>query len=94
MAEEFDFLYVNRYRNAKKAFIRFHHDHLTQMGPIVVGISLAADATLSLTTTVNKDGKTTASPHGTIAIPLPRRSMYIMSGLSRLHPSSGDDGSA
>ena len=32
---EMDFLYANRYRKAKGGYIRFHHDQLTKMGPVV-----------------------------------------------------------
>ena len=79
---KFDFLYVNKYRKSAKSFIRYHHDHLTQMGPVVVGVSFGAPATLSLAATCLRDGKT-AGALGTIDIKLPPRSMYIMSGLSR-----------
>ncbi len=79
---EFDFLYVNKYRKSAKSFIRYHHDHLTQMGPVVVGVSFGAAATLSLAATCLTDGKT-AGDLGTIDIKLLPRSMYIMSGLSR-----------
>ena len=73
---------MNSYRKSKKSFIRYHHDHLTQMGPIVVGVSFGAAATLSLVATCGRDGKSPGKL-GAIEIKLPPRSMYIMSGLSR-----------
>ena len=79
---EMDFLYTNRYKSKKNSFIRFHHDHLTLMGPVIVGVSLKANATLSLVRTCADKGKR-AGKEGEIRIKLPRRSMYVMSGLSR-----------
>ena len=48
---DLDFLYANRYRKSKNGYIRFHHDQLTKMGPVVVGVSLGAPAHLSLART-------------------------------------------
>ena len=81
---EMDFLYTNRYKSEKHSFIRFHHDHLTLMGRVIVGVSLKADATLSLVRTCNKKSNCPGNDKdGKIEIKLPRRSMYVMSGLSR-----------
>ena len=54
---ELDFLYVNRYRHKKSGYIRFHHDQLTKMGPVVVGVSFGATAHLSLARTCSPDTK-------------------------------------
>ena len=52
-----DFLYANRYRKGKRSYIRFHHDQLTKMGPVVVGVSLGATAHLTLVRTCSGDTK-------------------------------------
>ena len=54
---EMDFLYANRYRKAKGGYIRFHHDQLTKMGPVVIGVSIGATAHMSFVRTCSPDTK-------------------------------------
>lgn len=79
---DLDFLYANRYRRAKGGYIRFHHDQLTKMGPVVVGVSLGATAHMSYVRTCTPDTKLPGSD-GSVEVALAAGSMYVMSGLSR-----------
>ena len=79
---EMDFLYANRYRKAKGGFIRFHHDQLTKMGPVVVGISLGATAHMSFVRICSPDTLFPGSD-GSVEVELKAGSMYVMSGISR-----------
>jgi len=80
--DRMDFLYANRYRHAKSGYIRFHHDQLTKMGPVVVGVSLGATAHLSLVRTCTPDTKLPGSD-GSVRVEMLAGSMYVMSGISR-----------
>ena len=77
-----DFLYANRYRKGKRSYIRFHHDQLTKMGPVVVGVSLGATAHLTLVRTCSPDTKLPGRD-GSVDVELRAGCMYVMSGLSR-----------
>ena len=77
-----DFLYANRYRKGKRSYIRFHHDQLTKMGPVVVGVSLGATAHLTLVRTCSGDTKLPGRD-GSVDVQLRAGSMYVMSGISR-----------
>jgi len=77
-----DFLYANRYRKGKRSYIRFHHDQLTKMGPVVVGVSLGATAHLTLVRTCSSDTKLPGRD-GSVDVELRAGSMYVMSGISR-----------
>ena len=77
-----DFLYANRYRKGKRSYIRFHHDQLTKMGPVVVGVSLGATAHLTLVRTCSSDTKLPGRD-GSVDVQLRAGSMYVMSGISR-----------
>jgi len=79
---ELDFLYANRYLQAKGGYIRFHHDQLTKMGPVVVGVSLGATAHMSYVRTCTPDTKLPGSD-GSVEVELAAGSMYVMSGISR-----------
>lgn len=79
---EMDFLYANRYRKAKGGYIRFHHDQLTKMGPVVVGVSLGATAHMSFVRTCSPDTKLPGTD-GSIEVKMEAGSMYVMSGISR-----------
>jgi alkylated DNA repair dioxygenase AlkB len=77
-----DFLYANRYRRGKRSYIRFHHDQLTKMGPVVVGVSLGATAHLTLVRTCSSDTKLPGRD-GSVDVQLRAGSMYVMSGIAR-----------
>ena len=77
-----DFLYANRYRKAKGGYIRFHHDQLTKMGPVVAGVSLGATAHMSYVRTCTPDTKLPGTD-GSVEVEMKAGSMYIMSGISR-----------
>jgi alkylated DNA repair dioxygenase AlkB len=79
---DLDFLYANRYRKAKGGYIRFHHDQLTKMGPVVVGVSLGATAHMSFVRTCTPDTKLPGSD-GSVEVEMAAGSMYVMSGISR-----------
>ena len=79
---DLDFLYANRYRKAKGGYIRFHHDQLTKMGPVVCGVSLGAVAHMSYVRTCTPDTKLPGTD-GSVDVEMTPGSMYVMSGISR-----------
>lgn len=79
---DMDFLYANRYRRAKGGYIRFHHDQLTKMGPVVAGVSLGATAHMSYVRTCTPDTKLPGTD-GAVEVELEAGSLYVMAGISR-----------
>jgi alkylated DNA repair dioxygenase AlkB len=74
---DMDFLYANRYRQAKGGYIRFHHDQLTKMGPVVAGVSLGATAHMSYVRTCTPDTKLPGTD-GAVEVELEAGSLYVM----------------
>lgn len=82
----FDQLYVNHYDASLGAHIGFHHDNHLSMRGVIAGVSLGSGCTLRLRAADDPvDGQLAAC----IGVTLPRRSAYIMSGLSRWHLQHG-----
>lgn len=82
-ALELDQLYVNYYSAAERARIDFHHDNPKSMRGVVAGLGLGSACELQLLPLDPELGRRV------IAVPLPRRSLYLMSGLSRYHLQHG-----
>eukprot|EP00419_Tripos_fusus_P036846 CAMPEP_0172770698 /NCGR_PEP_ID=MMETSP1074-20121228/189173_1 /TAXON_ID=2916 /ORGANISM="Ceratium fusus, Strain PA161109" /LENGTH=400 /DNA_ID=CAMNT_0013606507 /DNA_START=322 /DNA_END=1520 /DNA_ORIENTATION=- len=80
----FDQLYVNFYSAAAKGRIGFHHDHVGTMQGVIAGLSLSSSCELHL---LALDTELSAWPP--LALQLPPRSLYLMSGLSRYHLQHG-----
>mmetsp|Transcript_28380 Transcript_28380/g.85645 ORF Transcript_28380/g.85645 Transcript_28380/m.85645 type:complete len:156 (-) Transcript_28380:126-593(-) len=78
-----DQLYVNHYKAADRARIDFHHDNPKSMRGLVAGVSLGGACELQLQALDPELARRTA------LVPLPRRSLYLMSGLSRYHLQHG-----
>lgn len=82
-ALRFDQLYVNHYSAAERTRIEFHHDNPKSMMGVVAGVSLCSDCELQL---LPLDAELARA---TIPVALPRRSLYLLSGLSRYHLQHG-----
>lgn len=78
-----DQLYVNYYSASARACIDFHHDNPKSMRGLVAGLSLASACELHLLALDPELGQRS------IVVHLPRRSLYLMSGLSRYHLQHG-----
>ncbi len=75
--------YTNHYTIRNRGRIDFHHDHHTTMMGVVAGVSLGSACELRLR--VPDPGFRRAPFH----VHLPRRSLYLMTGLSRWHLQHG-----
>ncbi|KAH8045567.1 phosphorelay sensor kinase [Aureococcus anophagefferens] len=82
LVRDMDFLYANRYRQAKGGYIRFHHDQLTKMGPVVAGVSLGATAHTSYAADLHA-GHEAPGTDGAVEVELEAGSLYVMAGISR-----------
>lgn len=76
-----DQMYVNRYV-ANRSRIDFHHDNPKSMQGLVAGVSLGASCEMQL---VGGEAELTVP----IRVLLPRRSLYLMRGISRYHLQHG-----
>lgn len=75
----FDQLYVNHYAAGVSSGIAFHHDNPKTMRNVVAGVSLGSEAAMHFRV---PEGDLEGAP---LSVNLPRRSLYLMSGLSRYH---------
>lgn len=76
----FDQLYVNYYSSAENAHIDFHHDHHTCMRGVVAGVSLGSACEFQL-----RPSESAALRAQPLCIRVPRKSAFLMTGLSRWH---------
>lgn len=80
MEPPFDQLYVNYYSSIENAHIDFHHDHHTCMRGVVAGISLGSACEFQL-----RPSESAALRAQPLRIQVPRKSAFLMTGLSRWH---------
>jgi len=79
-----DQLYVNWYSRAARSRIDFHHDNPKAMGPVIAGVSLCSACEFQF---VALDRE--LPQNARISVTLPRRSLILLSGLSRYHLQHG-----
>jgi len=77
--EDFDQMYVNYYDSSINSYIDFHHDHMSCMMGTVAGVSLGSACTLLLRPLEYRNSE------DAFCIPLPERSLFFLTGLSRWH---------
>jgi len=80
----FDQAYANHYASECGPHIHFHHDHHACIMGVIAGVSLGSSCDIMLRTS-----EVFSIKEDPLRVPLPRRSVYFMTGLSRWHFQHG-----